>query len=132
MEGQSPPLGADDAELGCAAHLSARLQTDFRRRRLDEPLRDHAAGRLGRASQRGGGGGVDAAHHADLSACGVAKPGAGGALGLHALDPHDEAIDERADVSADAGGVGQCDAGVGEVDLLRRKYAYKFRKAWGG
>ena len=37
------------ADLGRAAHLSARLQGDLRRRRLDVPLRDHGAGRLGRA-----------------------------------------------------------------------------------
>ena len=45
----------DDADLGRAAHLSARLQGDLRRRRLDVALRDHGAGRLGRALQRGGG-----------------------------------------------------------------------------
>ena len=42
----------DDADLGRAAQLSARLQGDLRRRRRDEPLRDHLAGRLGRALQR--------------------------------------------------------------------------------
>ena len=33
---------ADHADLGRAAHLSARLQGDLRRRRLDVALRDHA------------------------------------------------------------------------------------------
>ena len=42
------------ADLGRAAHLSARLQGDLRRRRLDVALRDRGAGRLGRAFQRGG------------------------------------------------------------------------------
>lgn len=45
----------------------------------------------------------------------MAEPGAGGALGLHALYSDGEATDERADVSADAGGIGRGDAGVGEV-----------------
>jgi hypothetical protein len=36
-------------------------------------------------------------------------------MGLHAVDPHDAAIDVGADVSADAGGTGSGDAGVGEV-----------------
>ena len=44
----------DHADLGRAAHLSARLQGDLRRRRLDVALRDHGARRLGRAFQRGG------------------------------------------------------------------------------
>ena len=39
----------DHADLGRAAHLSARLQGDLRRRRLDVALRDRGAGRLGRA-----------------------------------------------------------------------------------
>ena len=43
------------ADLGRAAQLSARLQGDLRRRRLDVALRDRDAGRLGRAYQRGGG-----------------------------------------------------------------------------
>jgi hypothetical protein len=36
-------------------------------------------------------------------------------VGLHPLDPHAEAIDGGADVSADADGIGRGDAGVGEV-----------------
>ena len=44
----------DDADLGRAAHLSARLQGDLRRRRVDVALRDRRARRLGRALQRGG------------------------------------------------------------------------------
>ena len=59
---------------------------------------------------------MDGAADAHLSACGVAEPGAGGALGIHAFHPHDEAIDERADVSADAGRAGCGDAGAGEVN----------------
>ncbi len=34
-------------------HKYGRLQGDLRRRRLDEPLRDHGRGRLGRAHERG-------------------------------------------------------------------------------
>ena len=51
----APALQRDDADLGRAAHLSARLQGDLRRRRLDVALRDHRARRLGRAFQRGAG-----------------------------------------------------------------------------
>jgi uncharacterized protein with von Willebrand factor type A (vWA) domain len=51
----------DHADLGRAAQISARLQGDLRRRRLDEPLRDFVAGRLGRALQRGGRRGLDGA-----------------------------------------------------------------------
>ena len=43
------------ADLGRAAQISARLQGDLRRRRLDVALRDHLARRLGRAFQRGAG-----------------------------------------------------------------------------
>ena len=43
----------DDADLGRAAHLSARLQGDLRRRCIDVALRDRRARRLGGALQRG-------------------------------------------------------------------------------
>lgn len=36
----------------------------------------------------------------------LAQPGAGGAVGLHLLDPHDPADDEQPHVSADIGGAG--------------------------
>ena len=42
-----------DPDLAGAAHLRPRLQADHRRRRRHEPVRDHHAGRLGRALQRG-------------------------------------------------------------------------------
>jgi len=45
----------------------------------------------------------------------VAEPGAGEPVGLHPLDPHAEAIDGGADVSADAHRIGRGDAGVGAV-----------------
>ena len=105
------------ADLGRAAHLSARLQGDLRRRRLDVALRDRGAGRLGRALQRGGGRGLDGARHAHLSGLRVAQPGAGERVGLHRIDPHDAADHGRADVSADAGWAGSRDAGVGAVRL---------------
>lgn len=59
---------------------------------------------------------MDGAADAHLSACGMAEPGAGGALGIHAFHSHDEAIDERADVSADAGGAGRGDARAGAMN----------------
>ena len=43
---------AHTADLGRAAHLPARLQGGDRRRCFDVALRDHGAGRLGRALQR--------------------------------------------------------------------------------
>ena len=70
------------------------------------PLRDHRAGRLGRALQRGSGRRVARARHAHLSGLRVAQSGAGRAVGLHLLDPHDPADDGQPDVSAHAGGAG--------------------------
>ena len=40
VEGEPPALPGDHADLGRAAQISARLQGDLRRRRLDEPVRD--------------------------------------------------------------------------------------------
>jgi len=42
------------SDLGCAAQIPARLQSDLRGRRDDEPLRDHLSGRLRRTLERGG------------------------------------------------------------------------------
>ncbi len=77
VEGEPAALSGDDADLRRDAHLSARLQGDLRRRRVDVALRDRDAGRLGRALERGAGAGVDGAPHADLSGVGVAQSGAG-------------------------------------------------------
>ena len=55
VEAERAALDRDDADLGRTAHLSARLQSDLRRRRFDVALRDRRAGRLGRALQRGAG-----------------------------------------------------------------------------
>ena len=106
LEGEPPPLSGDDADLGRAAQVSARLQGGDRRRRLDVALRDHRAGRLGRALQRGSGRRVARARDAHLSGLRLAQPGAGGAVGLHLLDPHGPPADGQPDVSADAGGAG--------------------------
>ena len=60
-------------------------------------------------------------------ACGVAQSGAGSGMGLHAVDPHDAAVDGRADVSADAGGARSRDAGIGAVVsriVIRRDFDY--------
>jgi uncharacterized protein with von Willebrand factor type A (vWA) domain len=78
-------------------------------------LRDHHAGRLGGALQRGGGGDVDGAHHAHLSGLRVAQSGAGEPMGVHAFDPSDETAHGRADVSADAGGARSGDARIGAL-----------------
>ena len=111
--GQPPALAGDHADLGRAAHLSARLQGDLRGRRLDEPLRDRAPGGSVEHMNEEPGERVARARHAHLSARGVAEPGAGGELGVHPLDPHGQAAVRRADVSADAGGAGSGDAGAG-------------------
>ena len=67
-------------------------------------LRDHRAGRLGRALQRGSRRRVAGARHAHLSGLRVAQPGAGRTMGLHLFDPHGPPDDGQPDVSADAGG----------------------------
>ena len=74
-------IPGDHADLAGAAHLSARLQDDLRRRRLDVAVRDLIARRLGRALQRGGGRDLDGARHAHLSGLRLAQPGAGEASG---------------------------------------------------
>ena len=53
VEGQSPPLRRAHADVGRAPQIRPRLQADLRRRRVDEPVRDHPSRRLGRAFQRG-------------------------------------------------------------------------------
>ena len=53
--------------------------------------------------------------HAHLSGLRLAQSGAGAGVGVHPLDQDDAPADGRADVSADAGGAGSRDAGVGEV-----------------
>ena len=91
VEAKRAALDRNDADLGRAAHLSARLQGDLRRRRVDEPLRDRGAGRLGRALQRGSGAGVDGARRCDLSVLRLAQSGARARMGDDRLDPPDAA-----------------------------------------
>ena len=78
-------------------------------------LRAQRARRLGRAFQRGAGRGLAGARGAHLSGGGVAQPGAGARVGDDVFDRDGAAADGRTDVSADAGGAGSGDAGVGEV-----------------
>ena len=118
VEAERAALDRDDADLGRAAHLSARLQGDLRRRRLDVALRDRRAGRFGRALQRGSGSGVDGARRRDLSVLRLAQSGARARMGHHRLDPRDAANSRRADVSADHRGFGRGDAGIGAVNWL--------------
>ena len=65
--------------------------------------------------QRGGRPRLDGARDAHLSGLRVAQSGAGRRVGLYPVDPHDAATGRRADVSADAGGIGPGDAGIGAV-----------------
>ena len=81
-----------------------------RRRRVDEPVRDHPPRRLGRAFQRGIGRGVAAPADHDLSGGGVAQPGARGAMGLFAVGEDHPRTDDRPHVPADAGRPGRGDA----------------------
>ena len=62
---------------------------------------------------------MDRPRDAHLSRLRLAQPGAGKGMGLHPVDRHDTAADGRADVPADAGRVGQGDAGAGEVDVTK-------------
>ncbi len=64
-------------------HLSGRLQNHLRRRRLDEPLRDHARGRRSRAHERRSRGDVASACERHLPSRRASQPGARIALGLH-------------------------------------------------
>ena len=65
--------------------------------------------------ERGAGRGLAGARHPHLSGLRLAQPGAGAGMGVHAVDPHDAPDAGRADVSADAGGTGPGDAGIGAV-----------------
>ena len=58
---------------------------------------------------------VAGARGAHLSGGGVAQSGAGEGMGLHLFDRDGAPVDGRADVSADAGGAGSGDAGVGAL-----------------
>ena len=78
----------------------ARLQGDLRRRRLDVAVRDHGAGRLGRALQRGDRRSLDGARGAHLSRLRLAQPRAGSRMGPHPIDPDDAPAPGRPDVSA--------------------------------
>ena len=82
VEGQPPPLPGDDADLGRAAQVSARLQGGLRRRRLDEPLRDHRrrAARSSTATRRRARSGCERVD-AHLSGLRLAQPGAGERVG---------------------------------------------------
>ena len=69
VEGKPPALDRDDADLGRAAHLSARLQGHLRRRRFDVALRNRVARRLGRAFQRRSRQRLDAAGDSTYPSC---------------------------------------------------------------
>ena len=112
------PLHRPHADLGRAAQISARLQGGVRRRRLDVALRDHGARRLGRARQRGGRLGLARAHHAHLSACGVAQSGGAEALGLFGIHHHHPPAVLGAHVSDHDRGPRRRDEGTGAVEAI--------------
>jgi uncharacterized protein with von Willebrand factor type A (vWA) domain len=77
-----------------------------------------AAGRLGRALQRGNRAGVDAARARDLSILRLAQSRSRARVGHHGLDPPDAPALGWADVSADARRPRRRDAGVGALKAL--------------
>ena len=91
------------------SQVSARLQGDLRRRRLDVPLRDPATRWQRGVLQRGIRRAVDASRRADLCQADLAEPGSRGALGLHAIDRHHAAPGRGPHVPDDAEGHGRGD-----------------------
>ena len=90
-------------------------KVDLRRRRLDEPYEITSPGGSVEHFNEEAGRALDGARDADLSALRLAQSGAGRAVGLHALDPHDAPAHGRAHVSADARRARRGDAGTGAV-----------------
>ena len=73
VEEQPPPARRTDFHVRGDAELRTGLQADLRRRRGDEPVRDHHAGRQRRAHERRAGQGVAGAADIALPARGVAQ-----------------------------------------------------------
>src|SRR6476620_11536135 len=69
MEGKSTPLSSDHTNLGRAAHISARLQSDLRRRCVNVSVRGRGPRRIGRALQRRTRRALARARDAHLPAC---------------------------------------------------------------
>ena len=88
---QPPPARQRASRPGSAAHLRPGLQADLRRRRRDEPLRDHPAGRQRRALERGGRQVWLHRLTRPYRRRRLAQPGAARVLGLRAIDRHDAA-----------------------------------------
>ena len=103
-------------DLGRAAHLSARLQGDLRRRRIDVALRDRSAGRLSGALQRRARCALAGTRDAHLSGLRLAQSGAREGMGLHAVGQHGPPARGRANVPADAGGTRSRDARAGALE----------------
>ena len=109
----------DHADLGRAAHLSARLQGDLRRRRLDVALRDHApGGSVEHFNEETGAVWMERITRT-YPACVWLNPVPEKRVGLHPVDPHDAPAHGRADVSADAGGAGPRDAELVRSEAAR-------------
>ncbi len=83
------------------AEVWARLQADLRRRRGDEPVRDHHAWRQCRALERRTGPDVAGAADVALHACRMVEPDAAQFVAACALDRYDQRADGGTDVSAD-------------------------------
>src|SRR5215471_20000315 len=122
MEGEPPPLRSDHADLGRAAYLSARLQSNFRWRRLHEPLRDCHAGRFGGARESRVGPDLDGAYHPHISGLCMAQSSAGKPMGTYTVDPCHAPAHGGTYVSADSGRPRQGDSGAGEVDVEYTKF----------
>ena len=88
VEGQPPPLPRSGRRPGtCCNTYRARLQGRLRRRRLDEPLRDRHAGRLGGALNPGAGRAVARTGVRNLAAHGLDQPDPRAALAVFAFNP---------------------------------------------
>ena len=111
-----------DADLGRAAHLSARLQGDLRRRRLDEPYEIVTpGGSVEHMNEEPGELWMERVTRT-YPACVWLNPVPESQWELHPVDPHDAAADGRADVSAHARRPRPGDAGTGAVrDVLAWK-----------
>ena len=118
----APALDRDDADLGRAAHLSARLQGDLRRRRRRCRLTrsSRPAARSSTSTRRPARSGWSASP-ATYPSCVWLNPVPEREWDMHRVDPHDAADLGRADVSADARGSRRGDAGTGAIAAPFRK-----------
>jgi len=123
VEGEPPTVGPD-ADARPHPQLRRRLQGDLRRRRLDEPLRDHPYRRFGRTLEPGAGRGVDQAGHRSFPPLRLAQSGAAGPLEPYDFHHPGAAADDRADVSPDTWRVGTGDPYADPLSRWLAEFAF--------